>query len=157
MLGKTNAIKTTVAAGTVVVDDNFVPLGTSLSNLSRSYTIPEDGLYFIYAAVNSSGPSTSGNLSIRCTLTVPATSVSPSQSLTFQSVCSFNSTNQAGSPRIPLFRYLKAGTVVTIEMTASNHNAYGYNAKESNGVQIIKAECSFDTAFELYDALSGLI
>lgn len=152
MLGKTNAIKTTVAAGTIVVDDYFVPLGTSSTNLSRSYTIPEDGLYFIHAAINSNGPTTSGNLSIRCTFTVPATSFAAPQSLTFQSVSSFSSTYQAGSQRIPLFRYLKAGTVVTIAMSASGgQGAYGFNTKNLNSVQIIKAECSLDTAFEFYN------
>jgi len=156
MLGKTNAIKTTVAAGTVVVDDYFVPLSTTTTNRSRSYTVPEDGLYFIYASINSKGPTTSGNLSISCTLTVPASSVSASQSLTFQSVCSFSSTYQAGSPRIPLFRYLKSGTVVTIAMSASGgQGAYGYNDKNINSVQIIKAECSLDTAFEFYDNLAS--
>jgi len=156
MIGRTNGQigKGGMKAGIVVVDENFID--TRTASKTRTFTIPEDGLYYLYLGANTtSSINDSGDFIVRFTFTITPTGSSaiyyPNLVNNLQVTSTQVANQMNGSPRITLFKYLKEGMQVTAfaNCTTLTQRLHPYQDKKMNGIQIIKidgnipSECSY--------------
>lgn len=151
MEGKTNVSLNGLLLDRVVVDDVFHPQDNrSYTNYTRTFIIPESGLYYIDIRLTRAGTQPaasevgSGATIMFTRPHVPDSSIADNRnySYSFYSMGSRES-GKLGVATIELFQYLEANTVITVA-TGSRSNYPDNKAHNGILIQKVKGEIPLD-------------
>lgn len=150
-IGRTNVVGG-LTAGLVVVDELFHPTGESYLNYTRTFTIPEDGLYYIDIRLQRAGitqgsdTGAGGTLSFRRpSLEGTATWAPRDYAYAFYSV-GISSSNLLGVASIQIFQYLEANSVITVNTNGRSN--WPNPDKACNGILIQKVNGNIPSQFK---------